>query len=508
MAFDFHPFLRTTATALLCALSGAAGPVRADDYVGDMVPSAISKAYFAAIPDHLPMNAVVLGKPQDRGEKDAFYTEDGSISIPPGGMVVFSLAGKCMDPHLPAPSEGEPMQFVDLDRLIPPALRVLYDNLIERMAKGDRKVLANNPQHLVWAIRTAGTEDPLANSLSDAQLEVLDECAGRRGAFLRFHEKEKRRNARKNRRGTSRGTGRVTVGALSYDASELSGTNGSQRIESHIAELTEMGRNSRIRTAADFRYGEMEEELYSDVVCEGGLSFKARILNTSRRRREFRAADFAAQVGNGSLDGGKRQRVTMEPPSMFVFVAGAAQEGVEQTIDTTEMELSEESGYRVRGQTYRRRTVRGAEAHIGSETEESTRRRTRRDERTIVTGIPPVAPVPPVEPVEPVVIVETNTVVQTRYASEKLSVRVVSLEFDPDTGRGTLVVEIVRGTFREATKHIRDGIGALVREGAQRLPDASAIPQEGPFAVESISIREDDLCEVRFAVHTEEETPQ
>lgn len=506
MNFAFHKaILKSASAALLGALSAAAGSAYTDDYVRDVGPSAASKAHFAAIPDNLPSRTVVRGKPQECGDGDAFFTDDGAISIPPGAMVEFSLAGKCMDPHLPAPAEGEPMQFVDLDRLVPAKLRVMYDNLIERKAKGDPKVLANNPQHLVWAIRTAGTDDPMANNLSDAQLDVLDECAGRRGAFLKYHEKKKRRNALKNRRGTADSGGRVSVGSLSYDASELSGTNRVRRIESHIAELTEMGRNSTVRTSADFRYGEIEEEVYSDIVCKGGLSFRARILNTSEHRREFHAADFAAQVGNGSRDGGKRQRVTMEPPSEFVVVAGAAQDGVEIDSETTEIYFEGESGPRLRGRTHRRRTERSGESNIRSEREENSRKQTRRDERTSITEIPPVDPVPPVEPVEPVAHVTTNTVVRTRQVPERLSVRVVSLEFDQDTCLGTLVVEIVRGTFRAAARHIREHIGDSVLEASKTLPGSPAIPAEESFAVESISINEDDLCEVRFRVRTGDE---
>ncbi len=323
------PFASAWLAAVLAIAVG--GGACADDYVRDKMPSPSAKAHFAAVPDNLSARKVVRNEPQQDSDGAAYFTEDGSISIPPRGMVSFKMAGRCMDPHLPAPASGEPMQFVDAGKLIPQKLRGMYDNLIRRQAQGDPKVLKNNPQHLVWAIRTAGTDDPLANNLSDSQLEVLDECAGRRGAFMKYHEKAKRKNARRNKKSSraSGGGNRISVGGLSYDAADLRGTNAMRRIESHISTLTEMGEKAKERTASDFRYGEIEDELYSDIACDGGLSFTARILNASDHRKEFRAADFAAQVGNGSAKGGMRQRVTIGTPDEIMVVAGALREGVE-----------------------------------------------------------------------------------------------------------------------------------------------------------------------------------
>ena len=464
----------------------------ADDYVRNKAPSPFAKAYFAAVPNNMPARKVVRNQQQSIDDGEAYFTEDGSISIPPRGMVSFKMAGKCMDPHLPAPASGEPMQFVDASSLIPEKLRGMYDNLVKRMSQGDPRVLKNNPQHLVWAIRTAGTDDPLANNLSDAQLEVLDECAGRRGAFMKYHEKAKRRNARKNRKGrsTSDDGSRISVGGLSYDAADLRGENAVQRIESHISTLTEMGEKSKERTASDFRYGEIEDELYSDIACDGGLSFTARILNASDHRKEFRAADFAAQVGNGSAKGGMRQRVTMGTPDEIMVVAGALREGVEIDRDMTITEVEGGATQRLRGRAYRRRTAKGGEGHTRTERETERTRRTKRDEHTTITEVTPVPPVPPVDPVKPVVVTVTNNV------PENLSVRVVSLEYDADMQQGTLMLEIERGSFRDAAKYIRKNFSELLR---RKSPGGTArIPADANLEIVSISINEDDLCEVKF----------
>lgn len=492
------PFAKTwIAIALVIAASWG---VRADDYVTDKLPSPAAKAYFAAVPGNLTARKVARDDAQNTGDDNAYFTEDGAISIPPGAMVCFKMAGRCMDPHLPAPASGEPMQFVDTGNLIPARLRDMYDNLISRQTKGDPKVLKNNPQHLVWAIRTAGTDDPLANNLSDSQLEVLDECAGRRGAFLKYHEKEKKRNARKNKkRGGSSGGNRISVGGLSYDASELTGTGGVRRIESHISTLTEMGEKSKVRTENDFRYGEIEDELYSDIACDGGLSFFARILNASDHRKEFRAADFAAQVGNGSVKGGMRQRVTMGTPDEIMVVAGAVVEGIEIDRNVSIAEIEGEATQRIRGRAYRRRTARSGEGHTRTERETERTRRTRQDEHTTITEVTPVPPVSPVSPVQPVVIHDTvtNTVFRNVPVSEAVSVRVVSLDYDTTTRRGVLVVEIVRGSFKEAAKHIRKNFASLVRERAS-TQSAANIPTNVNLKIESISITDNDLCEVKF----------
>lgn len=489
----------------------AAGrPVHADDYVRDKVPSPSAKAYFATVPDKLPARKVVRKEPQQAGEGEAYFTEDGSISIPPRGMVAFKMAGRCMDPHLPAPASGEPMQFVDASKLIPERLRCMYDNLIRRQTQGDPKVLKNNPQHLVWAIRTAGTDDPLANNLSESQLEVLDECAGRRGAFMKYHEKMKKRNARRNRKrsGDAGGGNRVSVGGLSYDASDLCGTNAVRRIESHISTLTEMGEKSRERTASDFRYGEIEEELYSDIACDGGLSFTARILNASDHRKEFRAADFVAQVGNGRAKGGMRQRVTMGIPDEFMMFAGALREGVEIDRDVSIAEVEGETTQRLRGRTYRRRSARGGEGHTRTERETERTRRTKTDTYTTVTEVTPVQPVTPVTPVEPVrpVVIHdtvTNVVERPVPVAEEVKVRVVSLEYDAATHKGVLTVEIASGSFKKANAYIRRNIADLVRNQSP-AKDAEMIPAEALLEIESVSITDSDLYTVKFVAKAKE----
>lgn len=488
--------IRIASIACLVSVFIVAGidDARADDYVRDTTPSSAAKAHFAAVRKDLPLKKIAKGTSREDPGEESYYTEDGSISIPPRSMVVFKMAGKCMDPHLPAPAAGEPMQFVDADRLIPARLRPMYDNLIARQSQGDVKVLSNNPQHLVWAIRTAGTDDPFANNLSEAQLEILDECAGRRGAFMKYHEKEKRRNARRKRRqGDASGGGRISVGGFSYDAADLTGTNAARRIESHISALTEMGETSKIRTEDDFRYGEIEEELYSDISCDGGLSFTARILNASGHRKEFRAADFVAQVGNGGVKGSMRQRITIGIPDEISIVAGALREGVEIDYDASIATIEGESTQHIRGRSYRKRTSKSGRRTVRTEQEREKKQKTTTE---IYTTVEEVELVPPVPPVPPVPI--------TNEVPENVSVRVVSLDYDEVSSRGTLVVEIERGSFKMANNYIRKNFARLVRKKPS-VKSSARMPEDANMEITSVSISENGFCEIEFTAKKSED---
>ena len=455
-----------------------------DDYVRNKSPSATARAYFNALPADLKGRKISRKEAQSEDTEDAHYTEDGGIYIPPGAMIIFKNAGKCMDPHLPAPASGEPMQFVNSEKLIPRPLRETYETLLKRSSDGDPAVASNNLQHLVWALRTVGTDDPIANNLSESQLKLLDECSGRRDGFRRYHEREKMRNSKRNRHGKhAKDANRVSVGNLSYDASELRGTNGIRRIESHLATLTEMGEKSKETTASDFRYGEIEDELYSDIVCDGGLSFTARILNASEHGKIFRAADFAAQVGNGNVNKSCRQRVTMGVPDEFEIIKGTAQEGVEFDRDVSLTELEGESHRRTRSRDYRRRTRKNTEGYSRTTKERERTRKTKNESTTTMEEIIPVPPVP----------VVTNEVPEDVY------VRVVSLRYDTDTQIGVLTVKIIKGSFKDVNRYVRENVEKLIRKKS-RSSDASKIPAGARLAIESISINDGDLCEVRFKV--------
>jgi hypothetical protein len=503
------------ARLLLVLAFAASAAARADDYVRGLEASAASKAYFEAVPAGLPETKVAATNEPERDGDSAWFTEDGAISIPPGAMIEFSLSGHGLDPDLPDPDSGDPMQAVDVGLLVPSRLRSMYDNLLLRKAQGDPAVLGNDPQQLVRAIRTAGTEDSAADNLSDEQLRVLDECAGRRGAFLKYHEKMKRKNARKARRDGTYGNGRGTAGTPSRDTAGPDGTNTANRVEGSTSTPAGTGRTSTVRTPPDFRYGEIGNDLYSDISGDGGLALTARILNASGRRREFRPWDFAAQVGDGSRAGGKRQRVALDVPDEFKLVRGAAAADVEAERSLSEPETGGDAWQpsRLRGHVRQRRTERSGDRD--DELRDGERRgkyggiyrRIWTDLHTTVEEfptVPPVKPVPPPPPPPPVRLAGTGASVQTD--AEPLALRTMGLDWDKKTRRGTLLVEIRSGAFRSAAAHVRTRLGELVRDAASRFPPADPLPEGVSFAADSISIRDDDLCEVRFSVQEEKES--
>ena len=100
----------------------------------------------------------------------------------------------------------------------------------------------------------------------------------------------------------------------------------------------------------------------------------------------------------------------------------------------------------------------------------------------------------------PVVIRETvtNDVVRNVPVEEETEVRVVSLEYDAKTGTGVLTVEILRGSFKKANKYIRKNFDDLVRKKSP-AKDAGKIPANAKLEIESISIKDNDRCGVKFA---------
>lgn len=451
---------------------GAAARRVADDYASSgLKPSAKAKASFESVPDGRPGIWVSRGGSGGGGR----FTGDGAIAIPPGAMVEFEYAGKCMDPQLPAPAGGEPMQFVDTAELIPAHLRTCYQNLLELQAAGDPRITSEGMQQLVWALRTAGQPGSVADNLSEDQRRLLDACSGRKDGFTRYHEKEK---ARAGKHG---GSGRISVGNYSYDAADLRGEEAGRRIQSHVDELVAMGRDAGVVGAPGFRYGEIEEKLYSDIVSEGGLSVKARVLNVSEQTRVFCVADYAAQAGDGRESGSRRQRVTMNVPDKVRIVPNAVVWKAQTNRDTSIVEQERTA--------WSRRT----------EHREATRR------TRWVESVPPVSPVPPVTPVPPVsrVSVVTNTVVDTvtntlvKVVPEEVEVQVVDLEYDPEAQRGVLKLEVKKGSFQKAFKHIRSNFNDLLRRDGRAM--AAGVPLDAEWNIDGISVNEEDICEVLFS---------
>ena len=272
-AANHNKHLLAVAGVVLAVVAFAARPdVKSHDYDLSVRPSVAAKTLFAsAVQKSSP-----VGLRSGSGETalGVYYSEDGGIVIPPGRMVSFKGSGNCMDPHLPAPGIGEPVQFVNVRKLIHKKLRTTYDNLMLRYSKGDPVVMRNNPQHLVWAIRTAGKEDTYAGNLSESQCALLDECMGRKDGFMKFHRKWMRRND-SDEKSASTAHSSVSAGDVSYDASELRNPErGRQLIQEHMDSLLSMGREAKMSANHDLQYGEIDDGLYSEITSQG-LSYEA-----------------------------------------------------------------------------------------------------------------------------------------------------------------------------------------------------------------------------------------
>lgn len=482
---EIYSAIAATLTAVAALASQA--DTRLDDYDLSVRASGAARQVFASAV--CKSDKVTIRRGSGKKAYGVYYSEDGQIVIPTGRMIEFGGAGKCMDPHLPAPGTGEPVQFVNVKKLVHRKLRTTYDNFMLRYSKGDPAIRRGNPQLLVWALRTAGKEDTFAGNLSESQYALLNECMGQRDGFMRFHRKEMHRNGRDvSTKGSA--TSSVSVGEVSYDASELRNfERGSRLVQEHMDSLVLMGRNARMSADCNLRYGEIDDGLYSDVVS-GGLSYKARLVNVSGEEKTFNALEYVAQVGNGA-NGTMRQRITMCPPPEIIVIVIDAGPVCDDSHDRREPkrdkcpvdEADEKPSNPQPPLTPCKPTPPPAPSH--SELPE----------------YPPshkVRPVPPPKPDFPEP--ETNTVVRWKIPV----VTVEDLEYDTLSSNGTLTVKIESCIVKKARKwlsehwpeflfneaHYRADRKTVIREIADTIPrDAEYELTEMPNKGNTIFIR-------------------
>lgn len=304
------------------AIAGG-GAVAGKDYITGLQPSSRAREYFAKS-NASSSQKVTVTRGDDKGT-GVVWTDDGGIVIPPGCSIEFENKGYCMDPHLPAPKAGEEMQFVKTSSLIPDELQGTYRNLLKRSAAGDEDV-KNNMQRLVWALRTAGSQDAMATHLTDRQREILSECAEngsfedyvyRHEMYGKIVEELKSKFINKIKDSTS-----VKVGDIVYDAFDLLDPDKTkQKVSSHLDSLIRMNLNLPV-TKSGFNFGELTNGIYTDIKGNGTLSFKAKIANSTSQPYTFYPMDYVAQVGSGgssvgfyaAANSGMKQRTTTDVP--------------------------------------------------------------------------------------------------------------------------------------------------------------------------------------------------
>jgi len=303
------------------------GAVAGQDYVIGLKPSEAAQQYFASASLSSEGEPVTVTPGDDKGT-GVVWTDDGGIVIPPGTTIVFTNKGCCLDPHLPAPKADEEMQFIKTSCLIPTQLQGTYKNLLRRAAAGDEDVKANI-QHLMWTLRTAGSNDAYAKNLTDRQREILAECA-EAGSFDGYcqdlHRFDWLKKLVKEQVSQVADQLQIEVGNVTYKASDLLDPEiGKQKVSAHLGELIHMNEYLPV-VQSGFNYGELEKGIYTDIKGNDTLSFKAKVANSTSESFVFYPMDYVAQVGSGqnmqgaffaAADSTMRQRPTTTMPSLL-----------------------------------------------------------------------------------------------------------------------------------------------------------------------------------------------
>ena len=321
------------------------GAIAGQDYVNGLLPSSESRQYFSKIPvSGRQASETVTRSDEHPGESGVRYVKNGGILIPPGVTISFTNQGYCMDPHLPAPVANEEYQLVPVARLIPEELQGTYRKLVQKASAGDSAVLSNM-QHLVWALRTAGTEAAYANNLTAQQRTILDRCSDYSGQFESFHANAQSNSRRwKELLGLADSYLNIQIGGVTYKASDLLDPEvGKKKISEHLNQLIAQGKVLPVEQSG-FNFGELQSGIYTDVRGAGVLAYKARIANSTGREFVFYPADYIGQVGSGVQEQGlsffalantvQRQRVTTIPPDQVEVVSrGVYSSNPKSTLD-------------------------------------------------------------------------------------------------------------------------------------------------------------------------------
>lgn len=306
------------------AITGA-GAVAGRDYITGLTPSDNSRKYFASISgDKQPIETV--SRSDDRESKSGVrFVKNGGIVIPPGVTISFENRGYCMDPNLPAPKAGEEYQLVPATRLVPEDLQGIYKNLVTKASAGDENI-QRNMQHLVWALRTAGTDAAFANNLTKEQKKILDRCSEYPGQFEEFNANAKANDkALKELLGKVDAVLNIKIGNVSYKASDLLDPDvGNKKINEHLNQLIGMSQHLPVEKSG-FNFGEIQPGIYTDVKGTGPLQYRARIANSTSQPFIYYPTEYVGQVGsptkNGAVasyaaaDTSMRQRVTGGNPN-------------------------------------------------------------------------------------------------------------------------------------------------------------------------------------------------
>lgn len=275
------------------------GAVAGKDYVNGLKPSENARKYFAKISANGDSPIETVRRTDDSPNKTGVrFVKNGGILIPPGVTISFTNKGYCMDPHLPAPKAGEEFQLVPMTQLIPEDLQGIYKKLLTKASTGDPSV-QRNMQHLVWALRTAGTDAAFANNLTPQQKRILDRCSEYPGQFEEFNANAKANSkALKELIGLADSFLNIKIGGVSYKASDLLDPDvGNKKINEHLNQLIGMSQHLPVEKSG-FNFGELQSGIYTDVRGTAPLKYQARIANSTNQPFIYYPTDYVGQVGS------------------------------------------------------------------------------------------------------------------------------------------------------------------------------------------------------------------
>src|SRR5690606_5378624 len=100
--------------------------------------------------------AALAGKAKKSGNKTTF--KGSTFQIPPGKVLQYTQKGYCMDPSLPAPSQGDAYTLEPTSDRVPAQLQQLY----RKLGETPQSQLKSSKQGLTWTLMGAGNPNGYA----------------------------------------------------------------------------------------------------------------------------------------------------------------------------------------------------------------------------------------------------------------------------------------------------------------------------------------------------------
>ena len=220
-----------------------------------------------------------------KGAPQKLSIKGSTLSIPPGKWVQFDQRGYCMDPSLPAPTQGDALFLEQISKRIPEPLAPLYRALGNYRGAND-----STKQRLTWALMGAGTKSPYITNIDHESLLHFERALpGGAKILTDYHNQQATLNALLR-------VALKTGGLDQYiSADEL--TNPSSRdaaADRHLEQLIANGQ-AMGSVGKGTGYQMLAPDVASSVTGAGPLTLRVTIINASEDVFEFNAVDWFAK---------------------------------------------------------------------------------------------------------------------------------------------------------------------------------------------------------------------